>query len=108
MPHRYTPPNNSIAIIAMKELTISTTVLAVADDFGFSTAELEEANRAIICGHTQNTMYTWDGTDPTATLGSRLGNGNQHQINGNVNLNNLKFIRQGGSDGDVTIVLEKT
>lgn len=91
----------------MKGATVSTTVLEMSD-FSFTGQFLYEARRAVISAVTQNIMITWDGTDPTATLGHQVvANGDWVVVENGANIQRLKFIRQGGSDGNVTITLEK-
>jgi len=93
--------------IEMKGTTVSTTVLEMSD-FGFTSQFLYDARRAIVTAVTQNAMITWDGTDPTATLGHPVvANGDWVIIENGANIQRIKLIRQGGSDANVTITLEK-
>ena len=95
--------------LATGSATVTNAVKAISHaDFGFSTAELVAARKATLSVIANTVMVTWDGTDPTITLGhSLLAAGQGWQVvEGNGNIIRLKFIRLSG-DGVVTITLER-
>lgn len=57
---------------AMASATVSTVVLTLADDFGFTEAQLARAKRAFITSTKAAVRYMYDGTAPTAELGHLL------------------------------------
>lgn len=88
--------------------TISNTAKAIShEDFGLTAAEIAAADRAVITAHTNNVMATWDGTNPTTTLGHLLGTTHPPMIVHGSNIARLKFIRATGSDGAITVTLER-
>lgn len=91
-----------------KALTISSTALAIsAVGWSWTAGDVESADRAVITTHTQPIIVTWDGTTPTATLGQHVAAGSSLTISGNVNVQNVKMIRQGGSDATASVTLER-
>jgi len=88
--------------------TIADTALNI-DDAGFSwgVTDLANAQSAYITTRTAGVMYTYDGTTPTATIGHLLAQNGNVRIDGNVNINNLKFIREAGVSAVLSITLEK-
>lgn len=93
---------------AIGSATISNSAKAISHaDFGFTADQLAAADRAVVTAHTQPVVATWEGTDPTNTLGHVLGTTHPPLVIKGRNIAKLKFIRQGGSDGAVTITLEK-
>lgn len=92
----------------MKGKTISTAAVAISHaSWSWGAADLSTAERAIIAANAEGVILSWDGTDPTATLGLPLAAGESVAIVGNVNIQNLKFIRSGGSDATITVILER-
>ena len=93
---------------AMKGNTISNAALAISHaSWSWGSTDLNGAIKAIVAVNAQGIVLTYDGTDPTTTLGLPLASGSSVEIYGNVNIQNLKFIRSGGSDATVTVILEK-
>lgn len=94
----------------MKGATVSNVVKAISHiDFGFTAGILATAEVAVITARTEGVMITWDGTDPTATLGhlidtTMLG---PFVLKGRAKINALKFLREAAADTDVTITLEQ-
>lgn len=91
-----------------KVATISNAVKAISHaDFSWAAGALAAADVAVISCNTNGVLITWDGTDPTTTLGHYLAAGaNPLVVRGNANILNVKFIRL-SSDSVVTVHLEK-
>lgn len=90
--------------ISMKGTTVSSSAKTLAD-FSFSSDATGKAKRAIISSVTDGIMVSWDGTAPTSTLGHPCPVNQTIVVQGNVNINALKFIRV-TNDAAVTITLE--
>jgi len=89
-------------------MTIGSSAITISNpSFGWSATDLTDAEAAVISAHTQAINFTWDGNDPTATKGQPLAAGSTVRLVGTDNIANLRFIRSGGSDGIVSITLEK-
>ena len=87
--------------------TIGAAVVAItATAVGFTTAQLASATRAIICCRTAGIMFTYDGTDPTATLGILVPEDEWYVLE-SKNIGAVKMLREASADANVTIVLEK-
>ena len=92
----------------MKGNTISNTALAISHaSWGWGSTDLSSAAKAIIVANAEGIVISWEGTDPTTTLGLPIPEGSSIEISGNTNIQNLKFIRGGASDATVTVILEK-
>ena len=92
----------------MKGNTISDSVLAISNaSWSWGSTDLSSAEKAIIVSNAEGVVISWDGTDPTTTLGLPIPEGSSVEISGNPNIQNLKFIRSGASDATVTVILEK-
>lgn len=91
-----------------KVATISSTAKAISHaDFSWGASDLAQADVAVISCNTNGVLITWNGTDPTTTLGHYLAAQSAPLvIKGNPNILNLKFIRL-SSDSVVTVHLEK-
>ncbi len=113
MPHSNFLPTNpqQLTPCGFGEAVVSSTALSISHElFGFSAAELLAADRATISVQGTNAHIRWDGGDPSATAGFHLdtaGGAAHFVINGNANVNNIKVIRETGSDADISIQLEK-
>lgn len=93
---------------AMKGNTISSSALPISDaSWSWGSTDLAEADQAVVACNSNGVVITWDGTDPTTTLGVSLAAAAQITIKGNANVQALKFIRSSGSDAAVTVILEK-
>lgn len=93
---------------SLKGNTISSTALAISHaSWNWGASDLAEADKAIIACNTNGVVVTWNGTDPTASLGIPLAAGANLVITGNANIQALKLIRSGGSDAAVSVQLEK-
>lgn len=91
---------------ASKSAAISSTAKAVSHaDFGWTAGDLDKARGATITAHTQAVVFTYDGSTPTATHGHVLPANGTVSIQGNTNIQALKFIRQ-SSDATVSVTLE--
>jgi len=87
--------------------TISTSAVAIsASAFGFSSTEINAAQSAIVSCINNPVMLSYDGVAVTAADGTPLAPNAVVEVLGAINIRNLQFIRQGGTDGIVTIVLE--
>lgn len=102
---------NTTLGFAFKNGTISSTAVAMGDiggaGVGFAVADLDLADRARITCVTQAVSYRYDGGVPTAAGGHIVPINGETIIIGNQNIKNLQFIRAGGSDGAISITLEK-
>jgi len=91
--------------VKMKSATISNAAKAIDHaDFAWGNADLGTANAAWISS-TQAVRYTFDGTDPTTTLGHPIGADGTVYIPDARLIRDLKFIRTGGSDAVLTVSL---
>jgi hypothetical protein len=91
-----------------KAATITNAAKAIDHaDFGFTDAELEAADYAVITAFAASVVVTTDATTPTATLGTFIGVEDPVTVSGNQNINNLQFIRAGSTDATVSISLYK-
>lgn len=91
--------------VKMKSATISNAAKAIDHaDFGWGNADLGTANAAWISS-TQAVRYTFDGTDPTATLGHPIGADGTVYIPDARLVRDLKFIRTGANDAVLTVSL---
>ena len=86
--------------------TVSSTALTLMT-FGFTQAEVDQADRARVTVATQAIRFRYDGTAPTASVGHLAAADTTFFIEGNQNLQNLQLIRATGSDGAASITLEK-
>ena len=95
-------------VIAFKQATISNSAvtLTTALKFVFTAAQIDASSRARISCDTQPVRYRYDGTAPDANTGHILPTNTTIELLGNANIRALQFIRQGGSDGTVSITLE--
>jgi hypothetical protein len=84
-----------------KSLTVSSVAKTMAD-FGFTAAYLARAKYALISADGDAVKYLFTGDAPTTTVGHELPDAATHRVNGNTNVNNLKFIR---CTGDVTVTV---
>jgi hypothetical protein len=102
------PSFNGPKAYALKGNTISTSAVPISDaGWSWGANDLAEADLAIVSCNTNGVTLTYEGTDPTATLGIALAAGDRITIKHNANVQNIKLIRSGGSDALVTIQLEK-
>ena len=91
--------------VKMKSATISNVAKAISHaDFGWGNADLGTANAAWISS-TQAVRYTFDGTDPTTTLGHPIGADGTVYIPDARLIRTMKFIRSSGSDAVLTVSL---
>lgn len=109
MPH--TGISSSPRPVAFGSATVSNAAKAIShEDFGFSAAQLAEANRAVISAHAQPIHFRYDGGAPTATIGHHADDSTENAprvVLGNANVQALQFIREGGTDSVVSVTLEK-
>jgi hypothetical protein len=86
--------------------TVSTTALALTDaPFSFSVANIALADEALITATTAGLRYRIDGAgNPTATS-HLIATGATVSIIGNTNIQNLRLIRDGGSDASAAVTL---
>ena len=92
---------------ALKGMTISSAVILISNaGFSWGTNDLARAQRAYLTAYTNPINVSWAGVDPTATLGVALATGATIEVVGGENINNLRFLRQGASDGVISVLLE--
>ncbi len=92
--------------LEMKGATVSSSVVSFSS-FGFSSSNVTNADQAVITARTAGVMVSWDGTDPTATLGHLIAQNESMTVIGNQKIQALKLIREAAADADVTITLEQ-
>lgn len=92
-------------VVATLGATVNTTVLSLSD-FGFTDAQISVARRATISTVTATVMITWDGTDPSATLGHPIPADTWAVVGYPSSVTNIKVIRQ-TAQASVTITLER-
>lgn len=94
---------------------VSNAVKAISHtDFGLAAADIAKAQSCAIgtmvtdgAGtYIGSVNFTYDGTDPTVSLGIHLPAGSTIELLRQENIANLKFIRSDADDAIVTIVLE--
>lgn len=91
--------------VKMKSATISNAAKAISHaDFSWATGDLDKCSAAWISS-TQGVRYTFDGTDPTTTLGHPIAADGTVYIPDARLIRSIKFIRTGGSDAVVTVSL---
>ena len=92
----------------MKVNTVSNTALAISNaSWSWGSTDLSTAVKAVISANAKSIVATFDGTDPTTTLGLPIAEGASLSIDGNLNIQNMKLIRATGDDATVTIILWK-
>lgn len=93
---------------ALKGMTISSAAIAINNaGFSWGANDLARAQRAYVTAYTQPINISWaSGVAPTATLGVALAVGSTFEIVGVENINALQFIRQGATDGVISVLLE--
>lgn len=96
---------------AMASATVSTTVLTLADDFGFTPEQLARAKRAFITSTKAAVRYMYDGTAPTDELGHLLPQDASPPLDvmGTENIAAMQFVLDSGAatDSIVLITLEE-
>lgn len=85
---------------------VSNTALTMLT-FGFTQAQINAAERARITCASNAVRYRYDGVAPDASTGHLLAVSSETIIEGNINISQLQFIRATGSDGALSITLEK-
>ena len=91
--------------VAYDDATVSNTALTMTA-IGFSAANIDKADKAVISADAQPVRFRYDGGVPTAAVGLYLAVGDKWVVEGNQNIRNLQFIRATGTDGFVAITLE--
>jgi hypothetical protein len=89
---------------------VSTVAKTIAADFGFTTAQLNAAKRAVVSSHGGRVHVRWDGVAPTATVGMMLFDDTSKHfiVFGRSNVAAMQFIKEsGGPDATISIQLEK-
>lgn len=104
-------PVSAARAYAFRAGTISSTAVVMGDVSGaaqgFSAAELDVADVARIRCATNPIVFRYDGGVPTASVGHYLAANDETFVYGAENIRALQFIRAGGSDGSVSITLER-
>lgn len=102
------PSLQAASAYALKGNTISSSALAISHaSWSWGANDLAQADKATIACNTNGVVVSWNGTDPTATLGVPVAAGAKIEVLGNKNVQALKLIRSGGSDAAVSVQLEK-
>ena len=92
--------------ISTKAAAVGGTVVPITG-MGFAAGDLAKAQRAVISARTNGAMATWDGTDPTGTLGHLVAkDAAPLVVAGNGSINALKFLQEASSSAAVTVTLE--
>lgn len=79
------------------------------EDFGFTANDLLIARRAVITVRTAGVMFQYGptpGVTLSATVGHHLPINSTVAVNGNENINRLRFLRDASTDAAMTITLE--
>jgi hypothetical protein len=100
--------SNPLKAGRMKGNTVSSVVVLIsAAGWSWTSGDLAAAWRATVTARTGGVMFTYDGsTDPSATLGHLLPKDGTVVIEGNANVQALRFIREASTDASVTVTLE--
>jgi hypothetical protein len=84
--------------------TVSSSAIDL-EDIGFTTAQIDQANRAWISVSGEPVRYRYTGTAPTASVGHYIAADTTIEIAGNSNLRQLQFIAV-SADAAIWITLE--
>jgi hypothetical protein len=87
--------------------TVSTAVLTLVDDFGFTAAQLAKAERALITSTKAAVRYRHDGTAPTDELGHFLPQDASPplEVLGNLNIRQFQCIRDSEENDDAVVLI---
>jgi len=108
--HRQYIGNEKVPVpIEFASFTASTSVVAITSHF--TAEELDQANAAVFSVNGGQLHYRYDGGNPTGAAGLMLddsGGDATAVVFGEVNVKNLKFIKEaGGPDVTVSVQLER-
>jgi len=93
---------------AMKGNTVSNAALAISNaSWSWVSTDLSTAVKMTISANAKSVVVSFDGTNPTTTLGLPIAEGASLSVDGNLNIQNLKLIRDTADDATVTIILWK-
>jgi hypothetical protein len=96
--------HTNTAFVAAKNGTVGTSVIALGTSpFDFSTANLMRAYEATVVANTNGVVVTWEGTNPTTTLGVPIAAGEHLVVRGDVA--RIKMISKDTSNATVTVIL---
>lgn len=98
-------PRLDLNALERKHANVSSAAVTVAA-FSFTAAHLTASRVATITARTAGVMISFDGTDPTATVGHLVPAGGTVRLSGGSNIARLRLIREGSTDSTVTITLE--
>jgi hypothetical protein len=95
-------------VTQMKSCAVGTAAAVGISDFEFDSDNLSQATRAVISSTGYDVKITWDGTDPTSTVGHHVVKDSAvwAEVFGPRNIPQLKFIGISG-EATVTITLER-
>lgn len=87
--------------------TVSTTVVTLADDFGFTDAHLAKAERALITSTKAAVRYRHDGTAPTDELGHLLPQDATPplEVLGNLNIRQFQCVLDSAAATDAIVLI---
>ena len=95
-------PGGAYSVFAHESLTVSTASIGVTQSTAFPGGPGNaDAYYALFSIESNPVRFWLDGTAPTSSLGHLLAAGSVLEVHGNVNIQNLRFIRQGGADATV-------
>lgn len=87
--------------------TVSNTVLDLTDLTGLTAELVSQPDRLRLTVNANAIRYRYDGGDPAVDEGHYVPTNGELRLDHNTNIRNLRFIRDGGSDADVSVTLEK-
>lgn len=93
---------NTTKSFAKLQGTVSNTALTLVA-FGFSAADVQQAEKAYVIVNTNGIRVWWDGSVPTTTNGAVFEVGLELYSD---NIRNFQMIRDGASDAEVVVILE--
>ena len=87
--------------------TVSTVVLTLVDDFGFTAAHLAKAERALITSTKAAVRYRHDGTAPTDELGHLLPQDATPplEVLGHINIRQFQCVLDSGAVVDAVVLI---
>jgi len=99
--------HTNTAFVQAKNGTVADVVVALGTaPFDFSTANLLRAAEAIVVANTNGIVITWEGTNPTATLGMPVAAGSHYVVEGRDDIPRVRIISKDTVAADVTVFLK--
>lgn len=94
-------------VIAETQQTVSSTALGLADFSGITAQNVADATRMWLTVHSGSIRLYYGGTAPTTSAGHKVTSGSDLLITGRDALANLQVIRDGSTDVEVAVTLER-